>query len=273
MEHLGVSDITKMKLGYCVQREITILFFDIRSFSISSEMMTTKENFLFINQILGIAGPIIREYNGFVDKYIGDAVMALFDNGLDAVRAGIELYRSLIVNLNTKVTTGIDSITIGVGIHTGSVMMGIIGENERLSSTVISANVNLASRVESLSKQTGSSMLITKDTLNQLSGNEDEFAYRFIGMVQVAGVNEVIGLFDMLDALSDRDRRFRLATKKVFESGVRRFHTKDYGAAVKRFEKVVAADPNDICAAHHLLEAKKRLNEPNLPSMFVFDKK
>jgi hypothetical protein len=152
-------------------------------------------------------------------------------------------------------------------------MMGIIGENERLSSTVISANVNLASRVESLSKQTGSNMLITKDTLNQLSGNEDEFEYRFIGMVQVAGVNEVVGLFEMLDALSDRDRRFRLATKKVFESGVRKFHTKDYIAAVQRFEKVVAADPNDICAAHHLSEAKKRLKDQSLPSMFVFDKK
>jgi class 3 adenylate cyclase/uncharacterized membrane protein len=273
MEHLGVSDITKMKLGYCVQREITILFFDIRYFSITSEMMTVKENFLFINKVLGIAGPVIREYNGFVDKYIGDGVLALFDNGNDAVRAGIKLYRKLIINLNTKVKTGIDGIDIGVGIHTGSVMMGIIGENERLSSTVISANVNLASRVESLSKQTGSGMLITKHTMSQLSNNEDEFANRFIGMVQVAGVNESIGLFDMLDALSDRDRRFRLATKKVFESGVRKFHQKDYVTAVKRFEKVVAADPNDICAVHHLSEAKKRLTEPNLPSIFIFDKK
>jgi len=273
MEHLGVSDITKMKLGDNVQRDISVLFFDIRAFSINSEMMTSRENFIFINEILSIAGPVIRKHNGFVDKYIGDAAMALFDNGMDAVRAGIELYQMLVLDEETSVKIGVDGINIGVGIHTGSVMMGIVGENERLSSTVISANVNLASRVESLSKQTKSGLLITRDTLNQLSGSEAEFAYRFLGMVQAAGVNEVVGLFDMLDALPARDKKIRIATKDVFESGVRKFHTKDYAAAVQRFEKVAAEDPQDVCAAHHLEEAYKHLQNPDLPSVFIFDKK
>jgi len=273
MEHLGVSDITKMKLGDNVQRDITVLFFDIRAFSINSEMMTARENFEFINKILGIAGPIIRKHNGFVDKYIGDAAMVLFDKGLDAVRASVALYRELVLDQTTRVKIGVDGINIGVGIHTGSVMMGIVGENERLSSTVISANVNLASRLEGLSKQTKSGVLITRDTLNQLSGSEAEFAYRFIGMVQAAGVNEVVGIFDILDALPDRDRKFRLSTKAIFESGVRKYHTKDYAAAVQRFQKVLAADPEDVCAAHHLLEAQKHLKDPGLSSVFVFDKK
>jgi len=236
-------------------------------------MMTARENFIFINKILGIAGPIIRKHNGFVDKYIGDAAMALFVNGMDAVRAGIELYQKLVVDESTRVTIGVDGINIGAGIHTGSVMMGIVGENERLSSTVISTNVNLASRVEGLSKQTGSGLLITKDTLNQLAGNESEFAYRFVGMVQAAGVNEVVGIFDMLDALPDKDKQSRLATKDIFESGVRKYHMKDYDTAVQRFKEVVEADPHDICAAHHLEEAEKHLLAPSLPSVFVFHKK
>jgi len=273
MEHLGVSDITKMKLGDNVQRDISVLFFDIRYFSVNSEMMTARENFDFINKILGIAGPIIRKHNGFVDKYIGDAAMALFINGIDAVRAGIELYQTLVVDTNTQVTIGVDGINIGVGIHCGSVMMGIVGENERLSSTVISANVNLASRIEGLTKQTGSGLLITRDTLNQLAGHENEFNYRFIGMVQAAGVNEVIGLFDMLDALSPEVKQSRLATKEVFESGVRKYHMKDYATAVQRFEKVIAADPQDICAMQHLEDAHKHLKNPGLPSVFVFNKK
>jgi class 3 adenylate cyclase len=273
MEQLGVSDITKMKLGDSVQRDISVLFFDIRYFSINSEMMTAGENFIFINKILGIAGPIIRKHNGFVDKYIGDAAMVLFVNGIDAVYAGIELYQTLVIDENTRVKTGIDGIDIGVGIHTGSVMMGIVGENERLSSTVISANVNLASRVESLSKQTGSGLLITRDTLNQLAGNEDKFAYRFIGMVKAAGVNEVVGLFDMLDALSLEDKERRLSTKTIFESGVRKYHMKDYAAAIQRFEEVITMDPKDICAVHYLEEAKKHLEDPTLPSVFAFEKK
>jgi len=273
MDHLGVSDITRMKLGDNVQRDISVLFFDIRYFSISSEMMTARENFEFINKVLGIAGPIIRKHNGFVDKYIGDAAMALFIDGMNAVNAGIELFQTLVNDEETKIKIGVDGINIGVGVHSGSVMMGIVGENERLSSTVISPNVNLASRVESLSKQTGSGMLITRDTLNQLTGYEDRYAYRFIGMVQAAGVNEVIGLFDMLDALNPKDRHFRLATKTFFESGVRKYHMKDYASAVQRFEKVVKADPRDICAAHYLSEAKKHLEDPSLPSVFIFDKK
>jgi len=273
MEHLGVSDITKMNLGDNVQRDISVLFFDIRYFSINSEMMTARENFEFINKILGIAGPIIRKNNGFVDKYIGDAAMALFVNGMDAVRAGIELYQTLVVDENTKVKIGVDGIDIGVGIHSGSVMMGIVGENERLSSTVISANVNLASRVEGLTKQTNSGLLITRETLNQLAGYEEEFAYRFIGMVQAAGVNEVVGLFDILDALRPEEKRLRLATKTIFESGVRKYHMKDYAAAVERFEEVVAADPNDICAIKHLEEARMHLEDPSLPSVFVYGRK
>ncbi|MCL2266420.1 MAG: HAMP domain-containing protein [Treponema sp.] len=273
MEHLGVSDITKMKLGDNVQRDISVLFFDIRYFSVNSEMMTARENFVFINEILGIAGPIIRKYNGFVDKYIGDAAMALFPNGKEAVQAGIELYQMIVVDNSTRVKIGVDGINIGIGIHSGSVMMGIVGENERLSSTVISANVNLASRVESLTKQTASGLLITRDTLNQLAGHEAEFNYRFIGMVQAAGVNEVVGLFDMLDALPAKEKKFRLATKEVFESGVRKYHMKDYAAAIQRFEKVLAADPQDICASLHLEEAHKHLQNPALPSVFIFDKK
>jgi class 3 adenylate cyclase len=273
MEHLGVTDITKMKLGDNVQRNLTVLFFDIRSFSINSEMMTAKENFLFINEILGISGPVIREHNGFVDKYIGDAAMALFVNAIDAVRAGIKLYQRIVLNKDTRVKIGVDGINIGVGIHSGSVMMGIVGENERLSSTVISPNVNLASRVESLTKQTKSGMLITRDTMNELSGSEGEFTYRFIGMIQAAGVNEVAGLFEVLDALPENIRARRLQTKKIFESGIRKYHTKEYAAAYQRFAWVVKTDPDDSCAANCLAETKKRLKDPSLPSVFIFSKK
>jgi class 3 adenylate cyclase/HAMP domain-containing protein len=273
MEYLGITDITRMKLGDHVRRDLSVLFFDIRSFSIHSEILTVHENFVFINKILSIAGPILRNHNGFVDKFIGDAAMVIFANAQDAVRAGLEVYRKVVLDKTTRVMIGIDSINIGVGIHTGSVMMGIVGEPERLSSTVISKNVNLASRVESLTKQTKSGMLVTRDTLNQLGSGENEFQYRFVGMIQAAGVNEVIGLFDILDALPESTRKRRLATKKVFESGIRKYHIKEYKDALKRFEWVVAADPEDACAASCLAETKRHLENPRLPSVFIYDKK
>jgi hypothetical protein len=77
----------------------------------------------------------------------------------------------------------------------------------------------------------------------------------------------------MLDALPEAVCKKRLATKKVFESGIRKYHTKDYRAACARFESVLKTDPEDVCAANYLGEAKKRLEQPDLPSVFVFDKK
>ncbi|MDR0400591.1 MAG: HAMP domain-containing protein [Treponema sp.] len=273
MQHLGVRDITKLNLGDSVQRDMTVLFFDIRSFSINSEMMSTAENFSFINRILSASGPIIRKHNGFVDKYIGDAVMAIFPVASDAVRAGIEIYHSLVLNRETRITIGGDGINIGIGIHTGSVMMGIIGEEERISSTVISQNVNMASRMESLTKQVKAGMLITRDTMNQIPSGRTEFNCRFIGMIKAAGLNTAVGVFDMLDALPSKIRARRIATRQVFESGIRLYHTKDYQNARRRFEKVVEADPDDVCAAYFLTETERRIKDPSQQSIFIFDRK
>ncbi|GMO41943.1 MAG: hypothetical protein Ta2F_17960 [Termitinemataceae bacterium] len=273
LEYLGTKDITKMNLGDHVQRDISVLFFDIRAFSINSEIMSAKDNFTFINEILGVCGPIFREFNGFVDKYIGDAAMVLFPSPLDAVHAGIKIYKALVLNTKTRITIGGDGINIGVGVHTGTVMMGVIGEAERLSSTVISKNVNLASRLESLTKQVGAGMLISQTTLNKINENEIDFEHRFIGMIQPAGVNEIEGLVEVLDAQPRGIRETRTRTKRVFESGVRKYHTKEYKEAYKRFQAVVKADPLDLCARNCLEETKKHLENPKLPSVFVFSKK
>ncbi|MDR2314195.1 MAG: HAMP domain-containing protein [Spirochaetaceae bacterium] len=273
MKHLGVSDITKMKPGDHVKRNLTALFFEIQAFSATSEMMSANEVFVFINAVLGVAGPIIRKHNGFVDKYLGDAVMALFTEAKDAMEAGIELYRDLVLNSKTKVKIGGDGINIGVGVHSGSVLMGIVGEDEHLSGTLISQNVNLASELKSLAKRVRSGMLVSQDTLNAISVSEKEFQYRFIGVIRTAGLNGMAGVFDVLDALPPLVRKRRIVTRRVFESGVRKYHAKDYGAALRRFKKVVEVDPEDACAKICLEETKRRLQDPNLPGIFMFEKK
>jgi class 3 adenylate cyclase len=273
MKELGVSDITKLSLGASVQREYSVLFFDIRSFSIHSEMMSTRENFIFINRILGITGPILRKYNGFVDKYLGDSAMVLFQDAWDAVQAGIEIYGRLILDEKTRVTIDGNRINIGIGVHSGKVMLGIVGENERLSSTVISKNVNLASRMESLTKQTRSGMLITRETMNLVDAQRNSFASRFIGQIQVAGTNEVTGVFDVLDALPNGIRAKRVRTRTVFESGIRCYHTKEYQKAYAKFNEVLKFDAEDMCARVYAREAERHMRDPGLPGVFVYDKK
>ncbi|GMO11484.1 MAG: hypothetical protein Ta2A_19970 [Treponemataceae bacterium] len=273
MEYLGIDELTQMKLGDSVHKRMTVLFFDIRAFSLNSEMMSTSANFKFVNTIMEISGPIVRKHNGFVDKFIGDVVMVLFAAAADALRAGIKIYQALVLNKATAPKVGIDGINIGIGINTGSVMLGIIGEEERLSSTVISKHVNLAARMESLTKQVGAGMLITRSTMSEIEDAGIKVANRFVGMIQFAGTNDVCGVFDILEALPPEQRHLREKTKEIFESGVRRFHAANYEGAFEQFKKVFNENPNDGCAKLYMKSAKKHIENPELLNIFVFNTK
>ena len=220
---LGKEKFTDLALGDSCSRELTVLFCDIRSFSINSEVMTAKENFEFVNIIYGIAGPIIRQNGGFVDKYIGDAVMALFENADDAVKSGIEIYRAIVLDPLTAERLGISDINIGIGIHSGMARIGIVGESERLSGTVISDTVNLSSRLESLTKQYRTAMLVSKDTVDRMT-DPDSLDLRYLGILQVAGVNEVKGVYEVLDCMPDEERAKRHANSRSLREAIRLFH-------------------------------------------------
>ena len=243
-ELLHKESITDLALGDAESTDLTVLFCDIRSFSLNSEMMTAKENFEFVNVIYGIAGPIVRKHGGFVDKYIGDAVMALFQNADDAIAAGKELYSSIVLDKGTAEHLGMSSINIGVGIHSGMARIGIVGEDERMSGTVISNTVNISSRLESLTKQYHTAMIITKDTLDRMT-DPDSLQIRYLGMVQVAGVNEVKAIYEVLDALDSERREERIRTRDDFKEGVRLFHLKEPEKSIDYFKRVKEASKND----------------------------
>jgi len=217
---LGKEKFTDLALGDSASRELTVLFCDIRSSVMDSKTITATESFELVNRIYGIVGPIIRQKGGFVDKYMGEAVMALFENADDAVNAGIEIYRAVV--LERRAASGSD-IHIGIGIHSGMARIGIVGESERLSGTVISDTVNLSSRLESLTKQYKTAILISKDTVDRMA-DPDALDLRYLGIVQVAGVNEVKSVYEVLDCLPEEERQKRHANSAMLREAVRLFH-------------------------------------------------
>jgi class 3 adenylate cyclase len=243
-ELLDKEQFTDLALGDAVSKDLTIMFCDIRAFSLNSEMMTVRESFEFVNHIYGVAGPVIREHNGFVDKYIGDAVMALFESADDAVAAGIELYKKIVSDTELSNLFGIENVNIGIGIHSGMSQIGIVGEEERMSGTVISDVVNLSSRLESLTKQYETAMLISKDTLDRME-NPDILHTRYLGMVQVAGVNEVVALYEVLDCMEESGRQNREINSREFREAVRLFHMGKLEPALSKFEKISQTAGND----------------------------
>ena len=199
LDFLQKKDITDVKKGDQVQREMSVLFADIRSFTSISEKMTPKENFDFINTFLEYMEPAINSNNGFIDKYIGDAIMALFGcNADDALNAALNMRKKLTEFNNVLISDGKTPIEIGIGIHTGNLMLGIVGGSKRLQGTVISNAVNLASRIEGLTKMYGISIIISDSTLNCLI-DKDNFNYRYIDNVRVIGKKEAVILYEVID--------------------------------------------------------------------------
>ena len=270
-EYLGKEDFTDLALGDASSRELTVLFCDIRSFSINSEIMTAKENFAFVNTIYGKAGPIIREHNGFVDKYIGDAVMALFEKPEDAVKCGIDLYRAIVLDPDTAKELKISEINIGIGIHTGMAMIGIVGESERLSGTVISDTVNLSSRLESLTKQYKTAILVSKDTVDRLPEPE-ALDLRYLGMVQVAGVNEVKGVYEVLDCLPDDIKNVRSDNRTDLREAIRLFQLGQRDEALKALEDLREEGRSDYVSDKYL-EYIKGLSPDDKGNVFRFVRK
>ena len=193
---LEKSSINDVKLGDHVERKMSVLFVDIRQFTNMSEMMTPAENFQFINSYLKKMEPIIETYNGVVDKFIGDAIMALFDDANEALLAGTALLAELKEYNHDRAKDGLPPISVGVGINTGYLMLGTIGAKERMDGTVIGQAVNIASRVESLTKEYNTSMLISDDTYQELL-NPEQYQMQVIDKVIVKGKKDPITVWEV----------------------------------------------------------------------------
>ncbi|TAD98032.1 MAG: GAF domain-containing protein, partial [Oscillatoriales cyanobacterium] len=220
LKFLDKSSIIDVELGDQVQLEMSVLFSDIRDFTTLSESMTPEENFRFINSYLSRMEPVINQNNGFIDKYIGDAIMALFNGDANnAVNAGIAMLNRLFEYNQNRANSGYAPIQIGIGINTGSLMLGTVGGPNRMDGTVISDAVNLASRVEGLTKNYGVSLLITQETYSRLE-NPSKYAIRSLDTVKVKGKSEAVTVYEVFDCDRPEIKDGKLATLELFAEGL-----------------------------------------------------
>jgi class 3 adenylate cyclase len=199
LTYLGKESVMDVQLGDHASRTMTVLFADLRGFTQLSEQMSPEETFRFINSFLRRMGPIIRAHRGFVDKYIGDGIMALFSaQPGDAADAALALRRELVAYNRDRAKAGYDPIDFGIGIHTGELMLGTIGENKRMDGTVISDAVNLASRIEELTREHEVGIAVSEAIYTELQG-EDRFLIRFIGRDRVKGKREPVAVYELTE--------------------------------------------------------------------------
>ena len=202
LSYLQRDSILEIKLGDFSEHSMAVMFADIRDFTSLSETMTPHENFQFINSYLGRMGPVVRRHNGFVDKYMGDGIMALFPGKPeDALRAALAMREALMEYNGHRKQTGYQEIRMGIGVHRGPLMLGTIGENRRMDSTVISDAVNTASRLEGLTKKLTVDLLVSEETISALSDSvRSEFRFAFLSEETVKGRKQPLRVYTISGA-------------------------------------------------------------------------
>jgi len=253
LQLLNKESILDIKLGDHSEKEMSVLFADIRGFTSLSEKMTPQENFEFINNYLSCMEPVIAKHHGFIDKYIGDAIMALFPTQADdALQAGIAMLRALQQhNQWLSQEKNYPPIRIGIGLHTGLLMVGIVGGKERMDGTVVADAVNLASRVEGLTKVYGTPLLITEQTHLHLA-EPSQYQIRVIDVVKVKGKTEIVTVYEVYDADPPAMLALKQQTQDEFEQGFVLYHTEEYRDAMPFFERVLKDNPYDQVAQIYL---------------------
>jgi hemerythrin-like metal-binding protein len=256
---LGIEDIRKVELGQQVERKMTILFADIRNFTALSESMSPQENFNFLNSYLVHMEPVITAHGGFIDKYIGDAIMALFPESADqALHCGQAMLQHLEEYNDGRKRAGYRPIKIGIGINTGIVILGTIGGASRMDGTVIGDAVNLAARMERMTKEYRSSILISEYTLYCLDRPE-HWSIRFLDRTRVRGKQGTQSVYEVFNPDPAPLREAKARNQKRFEQALAYYHAGDVASAEVRLLAYVGAVPEDA-AAHVYLE---RCDTPN----------
>ena len=261
LEFLDKKNITDIHLGDQVQKEMTVMFSDIRLFTQISENMTPRDSFNFINHYLGYMEPVISRNNGFIDKYIGDAIMALFAESVDdALDAAIEMRAKLHEFNDDMKLSGKEPINNGIGINTGNLMLGIVGGKGRLEGTVISDHVNLASRLEGLTKKYGTSILISQDTLIKIN-NPERYQFRFLDTVIVKGKRNSVNIFEILDGEPIEIRKQKISTKQKFNTAQGLYKTNNYNEALVLFQEIEEESPKDITTKIYIERCENARNQ------------
>jgi len=232
--------------------EATVLFSDIRSFTSISEEMGPHNTVTLLNDYFTLMVDCIQQQGGMLDKFIGDAIMAVFglpvpheDQADRAVRAAISMVTELARFNQGRAAQGRSPIEIGIGLNTDTVVSGNIGSPKRMDYTIIGDGVNLASRLESACKQYYSRILISQNTLHKLRGT---YRMREVDCVVVKGKSEPISIYEVLDYHTEETFPNLMEAVSYFKGGLAHYRKQRWDRATEAFQEALAIQPADKLA-------------------------
>lgn len=246
---LGKETILEVEQGNQIKGEMAVLIVNIRDFYLMTENLAPEESFNLLNSFLGQIGSVIRHNDGLVDKYQGTGITAIFPGGSDvAVKTALDILNKIDHCNETGSFYDRRQLVAGLGLHQGNLMLGIVGEEKRMQSAVISDILHRAEVLERISFDLGSQALITKEIEQNLRNTYD---YRFIGALAVDGREDLLKIYDLYQEDSPESRQKKQVTKKLFEEGVYLYMDGRFLDARVRFVEVLRQNPRDKAAQRY----------------------
>ena len=234
----------------------TVLFSDIRSFTTLTEELGAQGTVTLLNEYFTIMVDCIQNEGGMLDKFIGDAIMAIFgmpfphdDDPDRGLRAAISMMTELNAYNKSRINAGKKPIDHGIGLNTDQIVSGNIGSPKRMDYTVIGDGVNLAARLESACKQYGARVLISEYTFKNLKAT---YRTREIDKVIVKGKTTPVGVYEVLDYHNDESFPNMIEALESFNNGMSYYKKGDWAAATKMFKKVLKLNPDDKCSTMYV---------------------
>jgi adenylate cyclase len=257
LKYLKKEKIADINLGDHTQMVMSIIFLDIRNFTSMSEKMTPREIFNFLNSFFDRVCPVIRENGGFIDKYLGDGIMALFPGKPDhAIKSAVKMLEMLKIYNIHRDNSGYPPIKIGIGVHTGSLMLGTVGEVERMDGTVISDAVNLCARLETVTKEYNFDIAISEDTY--LALDDRDFAHvRSVGKIPLKGKQKLISIFELFNGDDAKMIEKKIKFRPEFEQAIKHLDEKKFNQARSAFLNLKDNFPEDETTRVYLKKIRK----------------
>ncbi len=260
------------------KKELTVLFSDIRNFTSISEMVSPESLVHLMNRYLTIMTDVILDNKGILDKYIGDALMAIYgapeemeNHSVKACDAAIRMMELLHDIRKDWINEGLPKIGAGVGVNTGEMIVGNMGSNRRFDYTVIGDAVNLASRLEGLTKVYGVKILVGESTREQVGSRH---VFREMDLVRVKGKRKPVKIFELIG--KDYFTGGQYSYVDTFENGLAAYREKKWEKAIEWFEKTLEIKLED-CPSRFYISRCQEMKNMSLPDnwdfVFVLDKK
>ena len=246
VKELIKDDVSSSSAGR--HKELTIMFSDLRNFTALSETLAPKEIGKLLNLYFESMIPLIFQNQGTLDKLIGDCIMAFFGAPLDlenhaenAAKAALLMKEKLVLLKKTnKNIKGMDKINAGIGMNTGVVTVGNLGASSFMDYTIIGDPVNIASRIEGLTKVYGVDILISEETAKRL---KKEFLIRKIDKTKVKGRDQAIIVFELMGYRKGNKKKAEL--KSLYEQGLEHYLSGNHFDARQYFKQCLALEPDD----------------------------